>query len=124
MSASSNPGGRTTFTLHADGKAATLDSGMYVYTVQLGTTYEARQRATKNTPRTVVGFDAKSLTLEGSSGRRTSATWPSFLGTYLVPRARKATIAPARMPPPPPADERLGEVLALLQRIAAELGIK
>lgn len=72
--------------------------------------------------RTKVTLSVDGRTATVDSG--TAATWPSFLGTYIIERMRKVCVRAAVTAKSPPTDERLDEVLGLLRRIAAELGIQ
>lgn len=116
---------RTKVAIAGDGLSATIDSGVYVYSARVGVMYQPRKHASNSVARGVRTWDAAGVTLEGANARRTSATWASFISAYDLPRTRKVgkkarrTEAATRQQ----ADVRLDEVLALLRRIAAELGV-
>jgi len=119
---------RTKVSIAADGLTATIDSGVYVYSARVGVMYPPRKHhhASHNVARGVRSWDASGVTLEGENARRTSATWASFISAYNIPRERKVGVKAARraeVATRRQADGRIDEILRLLRRIAAELGV-
>lgn len=118
---------RTKVTFADDGLSATIDSGVYVYSARVGVMYQPRKHASNSVARGVRTWDAAGVTLEGVNARRTSATWASFISAYDLPRTRKVGIKKARRTEAATrqqADVRIDEMLDLLRRIVAELGVK
>lgn len=117
---------RTKVSIAADGLTATIDSGVYVYSARVGVMYPPRKHASNSVARGVRSWDATGVTLEGENARRTSATWASFISAYNIPRERKVGVKAARraeVATRRQADGRIDEILGLLRRIAAELGV-